>query len=272
VQWKQSNKLKGNFVDYENLRDVINPEIAKQPREQLEATLESYNINAEGMENWLSSLGGIAKNVLPMVGTLFGGPVGAGLGALAGKAIGGLTGQPSAPTPSPQMPSVPMGAGMPPLPSGSPAAGQLMQTILRPETMQALMSMFLGPQLGAQNVQVGSKTVPSNAFTTLLKTLVNQAESEYNEAAAAAREALPEYLTDYAGEPVTDVAVAEKRAGALYQLLQQTEIEQESSEASEADEYARYESEMEAAESEYAAMDLADLYESAEDVSELDLV
>ena len=124
--------------------------------------------------------------------------------------------------------------------------------------------MFLGPKLGAQNVQVGSTAVPANAFPTLLRTLVNQAASEYNAATAEAREALPEYLRDYAGEPVTDVAVAEKRAGALYELLQSTEVEQERSEAGEPAPYHRYESEMEAAESEYDAMELAELYETSE--------
>lgn len=250
--------------DYSEVREVINPEIAKQSREQLEATLESYNVDAEAMENWLSTLGSIGQTVLPIagkvVGSVYGGPaggaIGGALGSLAGGAVGSLTGQqPSAPAQTPQAP-LPPGA--------SPAAGQLMQTMLRPETMQALMSMFLGPKLGAQNVQVGSKAVPPNAFTTLLGTLVNQAASEYNEAAAAAREALPEYLTDYAGEPVTDVAVAEKRAGALLELLQQTEIEQERSDAGDSLAYRRYESEMEAAQSEYDAMDFADLYETSD--------
>jgi len=77
---------------------------------------------------------------------------------------------------------------------------------------------------------------------------------------------VPKYMADYAGEAKGYPAVAADRANALYELLvESTEIEQEGSEASEA-EYGRYQSEMEAAESEYDAMDLADLYESAEGV------
>ena len=93
----------------------------------------------------------------------------------------------------------------------------------------------------------------------LLGVLANQAASEYNAATSTARNTLPEYLRDYAGEAVTDVAVAENRARALSELLQRTEIEQEHSETSESAIYYRHEREMEAADSEYDAMDLADV-------------
>jgi len=266
--------------DYSKLREVIHPEIARLPAEQLEATLERYNIDAEAMENWLSTLGGIAQAVLPIagkvVGTVYGGPVGATvggyLGSLAGGAVGSLTGQqPSAPAQTPQVPpsSFPPG-GVAPLPPGSqvpgasPAAGQLMQTMLRPETMQALMAMLMG-QLGRPNVQVGATPVPVGAFSNLLGTLANQAASEYNAATSAAREAVPEYMRDYAGEAVGDPAVTEHRARALSELLQRTEIEQETDEATgESPEHSRFVSEIEAIEREYDAMELAELYETSD--------
>jgi glycosyltransferase involved in cell wall biosynthesis len=255
------------FMVYESLREAIRPDLAALPAEKLETVLEGSAIDAEAMENWLSSLGNIAKTVLPSVlpavggiaGTFVGGPVGAALGSklgqLAGGAIGGSTGQPSVPTPSPQV----------------PAAGGLLRTIARPETMQALTSMLMG-QLGRPNVQVGSTSVPVGAFTNLLGVLANQAGSQYNATISAAREGVPEYMADYAGETKGDPAVAADRAEALYELLENTKIEQESSEATEAAEYARFESEMEAAESDYDAMDLADLYESTESVWELEVI
>ena len=149
--------------------------------------------------------------------------------------------------------------------------------------MQALSSMLLG-QLGRPNVQVGSTPVPVGAFTNLLGVLANQAASEYIARTSIASESVPQYMADYAGEAKGDPAVPGDRANALYELLENTEIEQESSEASEASEasepfeaseafeasegfeYVGFESAIEAMESDYEAMDLAELYESSESV------
>src|SRR5205823_6020826 len=120
-------------------------------------------------------------------------------GQLTGRAIGGSTSQPSAPASLPQM----------------PAAGRLLQTITRPETMQALTSMLFG-QLGRPNVQVGPTPVPVGAFTNLLGILANQAASEYNATISAASETVPKYMMGSVGEAIGDPAIAEDRATALY--------------------------------------------------------
>jgi len=277
--------------DYPRLREAVEPRIARMPSEQFEAVMEQNNIDAAAMEGWLSTLGSVAQTVLPIAGTVvgsvYGGPaggaIGGQLGKLAGGAIGSATGQPApaAPAPSPQRMMPPLAGPVPQAPStpaspsvgmsaagGSPAAGQLLQTLVRPETMQALMSMFMG-KLGNPNVQVGGTQVPVGAFTNLLGVLAGKAASEYSEATIAARNAVPEYMQDYAGETVGDPAVAEHRARALSELLERTEIEQESSESSESAEaygesaeYAESVSEMEALEREYDEMELLELSET----------
>jgi hypothetical protein len=278
--------------EYEQLRGVLSPELASLPPRQLEAALERYNIDAESMEGWMSALGGIAKVALPIVGglagTFVGGPAGAALGSKlgqwAGGAIGGLTGggaPPAAPAggatppiaPQGPMTSFPPGGVAPfnpqtlfgggaPSGPGSTAAGQLAQTLLRPETMQAMMSMFLGPQLGKSSITVGSTPVPTAAFSNLLGVLANRASAEYA-AASAASEGMPRYMRDYAGEAKGDPAVAGDRAEALYELLETTRAEQQRWEASEAAEAAAWRG-AEFAESEYDAMDMADIAEFAE--------
>lgn len=308
---------------YESLREVISPELAVLPDHKLEAVLEASNIDAEAAEGFFDDLGKtfssvakaaapIAKVALPIAGgiagTFIGGPAGAmigsQLGQLAGGAIGAAAGgQSLAGVAKSALPAVagiagtalggPVGTmvgaqlgqlagGAAPLPQ-MPAAGRLLQTITRPETMQALSSMLLG-QLGRPNVQVGSTPVPVTAFTNLLGILANQAASEFNATTSAASESVPKYMADYAGEPKGDPAVAADRANALYELLENTEIEQESSEASEASEasegfeaiealeYLGFESEMEATEGDYDAMDFAEFYESVESESELEAI
>src|SRR5438552_2025282 len=95
---------------YQNLREVVDPKLAALPDRSLEAALERYNIDAEAMEGWLSTLGSIGQAVLPIagkvVGSVFGGPaggaIGGALGSLAGGVVGSLTGQkPSAPAAAP---------------------------------------------------------------------------------------------------------------------------------------------------------------------------
>jgi len=213
-------------TEFEHIRENINPNYAHLSDRNIEALLERHNIEAEAMEGFFDDLGKFAKSagkavlsaapsVLPVAGTVlgtaFGGPLGAAiggkLGSLAGGALGTATGQgPSGPAP-----------GAPALP-GSPAAGQLLQTILRPETLQALMSMAMGP-LGRPNIPVKGTPVPVGAFSNLLGVLANQAASEYNESLAPRNSGVPEYMEDYAGEARGDPAVSEHRAQALYELL-----------------------------------------------------
>src|SRR5437667_2097560 len=189
--------------EYENVREVLDPRYSKLSSREIESLLSKHNVDAEAMEEWFGAIASLLPKVLPVVGKIAGGLFGGGS---------------SAPAPPPQAqtapPAPPAPVGAMPFAGAAPAAGQLMQTMLRPETMQALMSMLMG-QHGRANVQVGSTPVPVGAFTNLLGVLANQAASEYNAATSTARDTLPEYLRDYAGEAVTDVAVAENRARAL---------------------------------------------------------
>lgn len=259
-------------TDFPKLRRHLSSELAESSDQRIEAVLKSRNIDAEAMEGFLSDLGKFASSagqtllkaapsILPVagqvVGTAFGGPVGAAiggqLGSLAGGALGAATGQrPGAP-------------GLPGIGSllGSPAAGQLLQTMFKPQTMQALMSMALGP-LGKPNVPVAGTPVPVGAFSNLLGMLAGKAEAEYNEAIASTRGAVPKYMQDYAGEAKGDPAVSEDRAQALYDLLEFSKSEQEAAESAEAAEYERFQSEMEAIQAEYDAMELQEAQEFRE--------
>ena len=232
--------------DYPGLREALAPHYRNWPGEDIEALFESYNLSAEDMEGFFDTLKDIGKavvNVAPsilpvagtVVGTAFGGPVGGALGGALGNLAGGAISQATAPrqpsptAPSPQgIPSISQIPGVPQAPPGAaPASGQLLQTMLRPEMIQALMQMLLG-QLGSSNVKVGSTPVPVGAFTNLLGTLANQTQAEYNMANPSAREGIPQYLRNYAGEASGDPAIAEQRAEALLELLQENDTEQAS--------------------------------------------
>jgi hypothetical protein len=249
---------RASVPEYENIREVINPQYRNLSSEQIESLLERYGMDAEAMEGFFNDLGNFAKSVAPTVLPIAGAAVGTLIGGPAGGAVGGMLGRVAgsaiASQPGP-------GAGGPPAavhapaPPALPAASKLLQTITRPETIQALLAMLMGG-LGRSNVQVGSTSVPVTAITNLLGVLAGKAEAEYNAARSAGGEALPEYMKDYAGEAIADPAVRENRAEVLYELFESTPVEQES----EAGEAYQFEGEMEATDSEYDAMDLAELY------------
>jgi hypothetical protein len=260
-------------TNYPALRQHLSSDFAEMSDQRLEAVLKGRNMDAEAVEGFFDDLGKFASSagkavlkaapsVLPIagrvVGTVFGGPaggaLGGSLGSLAGGAIGAATGQGAGASQG-----SPLGALL-----GSPAAGQLLQTVLKPQTLQALSSMALGP-LGKPNIPVGGMSVPVSAFSNLLGVLAGRAEAEYNASVSSARGDVPKYMQDYAGEAKGDPAIPEHRAGALYELLEfesEQESEQESSESAEASEFARMEREMEAFQAEYDAMELQELYES----------
>jgi hypothetical protein len=168
------------------------------------------------------------------------GPWGALGGALLGGLGGGLSGPPASQPPappqtatqptSPQMPTqMPAQMPMPAAGGGSPAAAQLMGMLARPEVLQSLMSMAMG-QAGRQNISVGGTQVPVGAFANLLGVLSNRAAEEYNAVAAQGAgwgEAVPAYLRNYAGEAYGDIAMPEQRAAALWELLLESEPEQD---------------------------------------------
>jgi hypothetical protein len=222
---------------YAEVRKVLAPPYRNMSSEQIERMMESYNVNAEDMENFLSTLGNIGRSVvsalpqvlpaaLPLVGTAIGGPVGGAIGGIAGQALGSVLGR----QPGGARPPVGPGMPLPQMPGGSPAAGQLLQTIFQPQMLQSLVSMLLG-QAGRQNIPVGRTQVPAPAFANLLGVLANQAASEASAAAAqdVGGESVPRYLQNYAGEAVGDPAIPEHRAYALLELLQEAQAEQDES-------------------------------------------
>jgi hypothetical protein len=252
---------------YPELRKVLAPQYRALPAEDIEALLEGINLSAEDMEGFLDTLkdigSGIVKAapaILPVAGTVLGtvvgGPAGAALGGTLGKLAGGAISQAKAPRPArvPSAPRLPM-----PMPGSSPAAGQLLQTLFRPETMRSLVSMLLG-QLGASNVKVGSTPVPVGAFTNLLGSLANLAQAEYTSANPQIAEGLPSYLQGFAGEAVGDPAVAENRARILFEMLQESDLEQEP----EADGEASLVALPMAEDQYYDALELAEMYADSE--------
>jgi hypothetical protein len=96
--------------------------------------------------------------------------------------------------------------------------------------------------------------------------LANQASEEYHASVSAAVGSVPKYMRDYAGEAKGDPAVAENRAEALWELLQESETEQETPESPEGADYESYQSEMEAANQEWDAIELIEIYGGSEDL------
>jgi len=169
--------------------------------------------------------------------------------------------QPAAPPPAIEPAPEPIGAGV-----GSPAASQLLQTITRPEVIQALTSMALG-SAGNTDVPVNDTSVPVNAFTNLIGVLANQAEAEYSESMARVASGMPEYMVGESGEALGDPAVEEDRARALYGLLSHEQAEGQFEFA----EYGEGElTEGEFAESEYAEAEYAESEYSESEYAEFE--
>src|SRR5713226_5706719 len=140
-------------TDYPNLRQHLHPDLAGRSDKSIVAAFQKAGMDAEAAEGFFDDLGKIVKKVapavLPVAGTViggaFGGPIGASLGgslgSFAGKAIGGGGGQ--APAPASGLGGL-LAGGLGSLVGGSPAASQLLQTVMKPETMQAMASMAMG--------------------------------------------------------------------------------------------------------------------------------
>jgi hypothetical protein len=221
------------------LEDILSVEYRDLPPEQVEWLIEgTLGVPAEDLEDFwgsLKSVGGAVSKALPGIasGALTGATTGAALGpwgALGGALVGGTLGgvshssgqrprQPTAPRVQPPSyaPTPPQaGFPAPPQVATSPAAAQLLQAMLRPEMLQALMAMLMG-QAGRSSVPVGNTAVPVGAFANLLGVLANQAAAEYNAVVSARGEGLRPY-EDFV-ETVGDPALAEDRAQALWELL-----------------------------------------------------
>lgn len=99
---------------------------------------------------------------------------------------------------------------------GSPAAGQLLGLLNRPEVMLALMSLFRGRN-PAVPVGATRTPVPANAFAGLLGALAREAEAEAMIWDSA--ESVPAYLVNPTGQLVVDPSDPDQRAARLLQLL-----------------------------------------------------
>jgi hypothetical protein len=257
-------------TSYPNLRRNLNSNLANRSDEAIEAAFEKMGMDAEAAEGFFSDLGKFAQKlaptVLPIAGTALGTVVGGPVGAALGRSLGNVAGQAIAGNAPPggvggAIGAVASGAlgGFLGGGGGSPAAGQLLQTLTKPETLQAVASMAMGPGAGKQDISVGGNSVPTGTFARLLSLLAGRMEAEYNESLAAARESVPQYMQDFSGQPKGDPMVADHRAAVLYELLDAS-----TDEADEAAEGADAESAMEAQQAEYDEAELMELYEAEE--------
>lgn len=249
---------------YREIRGVLAPEYRDLPDESVEAIVESSlgAVDADALEDFLGSLKKVGKSiakaapsVLPVVGTVagtaFGGPLGATLGGALGKAAGGAIGGAAAGGGGRRRDAkrgrtgrgrglagalAGRGAALPPslgaaAGKGSPAAQQLLSIINRPEIVQALMAMALGPA-GRTHIPVGGgepadpgapaeppTPVPVGAIANVIGTLANQAGSDLNAAEPPQGESVPSYLLGESGEFLVDPAVPEERARLVLELL-----------------------------------------------------
>ncbi len=250
---------------FSGLRHVLSTDYNELTDNEVEQVLDSVMGEgaAEDLESFWgqvqkigSTAGGYLKNAAP--GMIQGATTGAALGpwgivggALTGGAASiaqqaaapkgtrpaipsgalpaGIPGGP-APAHAPQLPSVPR-------PDGSPAAGQLLQLLARPEIVQALLSMAMG-SAGRPSVRVGDTPVPVGGITNLLGVLANQASAEYHAVTAGESTGTPAYLLDRTGEFVCDPTNAADRAGVVLNLLAESNPWDDSADESASESYA----------------------------------
>jgi hypothetical protein len=210
--------------DYRSLRALLAPEYASLPAEVLELYLEQH-VGAdhpahlaefcESAQVAGQDLARVAQTVLPgaVQGALAGAALGP-VGMIGGAALGALGKAAAA-----QEPAAPATAPASTTATGVPAAAQLIATLLRPETLQALMAMVMG-EAGRTHVQVGATPVPLGAFTNLIQNLAGEAAVQYHRSYGPRGSQIPEYLVEEDGTPKCDPSVPEARARALLELLE----------------------------------------------------
>jgi hypothetical protein len=173
--------------------------------------------------------GNVLSGVVGAAGALRGGGAGGALGALsalAGRASGGSGAAPGAlaggQASGPLSTFAPLlQQALPGMLRGSPAAGQLLSALGRPEVAQALMAMAMNP-IGRSSVPVGGRQVPVGAFGNLIGTLAQQSLEDLRTGLPADSAEGAEYLMDSTGEYQFDPAVPEERAAGLWELLEST--------------------------------------------------
>lgn len=107
---------------YTTAEYVLTDNIGHLNQQQVDTMLAevTYSLSEEEAENFLSTLGNLAKKALPVLqsaapaigtvlGGVVGGPIGASLGGALGKAVGGIGRTPSNPNPSTQGSTSPQG-------------------------------------------------------------------------------------------------------------------------------------------------------------------
>lgn len=268
--------------NYPRTRQLLAPSLREASDRTIEQALASQGLQAGAVEDiWgdignavssvasaaLPTLGGLAGSLIPIPG--LGTAIGTGLGGLAASALHSAIGSgQQQPTPAQQpAPPPPAAAGFGgalgqyrpsspayPYPSPAPAASSqqlaalLLQALSRPELVQALVQMLLGPA-GSPTVQVPTSTttaatsivpglgqvaasapqaggfpvlgqIPVSALTNMLGTLGTAVSEAYNNERATAESIAPfTYGNSPWGSP-TDLASNEARARALLETLQ----------------------------------------------------
>jgi hypothetical protein len=247
-------------TQYPNLRRFLAASHRALPDRAIERVVASQGLEARAVEDFWDDLGNVAASALPAIGGAVGSviapgvgtAIGAGLGSVAGSALHSAIGPapsaaPAAAAPAPvAYPSVapaPQYGGLypspypvapsPPAASSQQAASQLMQLLMTPQMLQAIVQMMLGPA-GNRTVPVPaapsvpsapatpSNAVPVSAFTNLLSALATQASEAYNAERALTPSPAPfTYGSSPWGSSV-DLASPESRAEALMHLLHES--------------------------------------------------
>ena len=175
------------------------------------------------------------------------------------------------------------------------SASQLLSMLQRPEVMQSLGALAMGPA-GRPTVPVGSAQtpVPTNAIASMLGLLLNRAVDE-QAALSDGSESDLGYLTNTAGEWVVDPSESDQRAALIYELLnaaanerlvqvdqqlrmqqfqqqqhQQHQLQQQVAYQQQLQQAREWEHQQEIEAALYEAMDLAEAYGVAEDLGEYD--
>jgi len=199
-------------VDYSHVRAALSEDVARLRGDALARALPGGMADLlEEIAAGLDQLGRAARRRAPGViqgaatGALTGGPAGAVLGGLAGgvaAASGTRTARAST------IPRTQRAV------AANPAALQLLLTVLRPEVVQALVAMALGPH-GAAAVRVGDKDVPVASFANLVQTLAGRAAAVHHARFHQATASVPAHLA----EGGVDIATPAGRGAALLRLL-----------------------------------------------------
>ncbi len=273
---------------YPHLRGLLSPEFAELPAEDLDETLgQAFGYGtADAVENFWKKAASIGKSVgkgllkaapaiasTAMTGLSFTpmGLVAKGATGLIGAAVKGA----AAGAGRGAAGRVPRGVGgalggQIPLPTGSPAAAQLLKFLSRPQVAQAITQMALGTA-GRRTVGAGSVRLPLGAIANTLGRLTEAAAEEYHALTASEGGGTPGYLYGPNGEFLSEPTDPGQRAQIVLQRFDEADAVAEEPESAPAPAVAwRRRSPLIAAESRFHTED-SDEQEQAEIEAELEL-